>query len=116
MQPDKKTAGDGLPGDGRPEGKRLLASAIKIAPGEGEGPRLVGSGVGKLAEKIIEIARENAIPVVEDDDLAKSLRLVEVGANLPEELFPVVAEIIAHIYHVAELHRPVPINPKKSGD
>lgn len=77
----------------------LFAAAVKAEPGDA--PRLVGSATGKLAERIVEVARENGIPVAEDKDLARSLRLLEVGAILPEELYPVVAEIIAHVYRIS---------------
>lgn len=89
--------------------KRFFAGALKVDPGEGRGPVLVGAGFGLLAEKITEIARAHDIPMLEDQELADSLKLLEVGAELPETLFPVVAEIIAHIYRVAERHREFPM-------
>lgn len=75
-------------------------------------PKVAASGLGKLAERILEIANENEIPIYEDKELAESLSYLEVGMALPEDLFPAVAEIIAHIHFIAKGYKDVPVNPK----
>lgn len=68
-------------------------------------PQVTATACGKLAEHLIMIAEENDIPLIEDEELAKDLSLIEVGGYLPEKLFPAVAELIAHIHFVAEKHK-----------
>ncbi|MBF0245329.1 MAG: EscU/YscU/HrcU family type III secretion system export apparatus switch protein [Planctomycetes bacterium] len=82
-----------------------LAVALKIGSEGDPGPGVVASARGLLARRIVEIADEEGIPVMRDEELARSLSLLEVGSRLPPELFPAVAEIIAHIYYLSEKAR-----------
>jgi flagellar biosynthesis protein len=87
--------------------KRDLAVGLKVEDKKvGRIPKVSVSAAGLLAQKVVEIAKENDIPIVSDEDLAQDLFLLEVGSYLPEKLFPAVAEIIAHIHHVSALHNP----------
>jgi type III secretion system FlhB-like substrate exporter len=89
--------------------KRDLAIGLKMEKkGEVKLPKVSVSAAGELARKIVEIAKENEIPLVKDTDLAQDMYLLEVGSYLPEKLFPAVAEIIAHIHHISALHNPAP--------
>ncbi len=64
-----------------------------------EAPKVVAKGVGFLALKIKELAREHDIPTVENRPLAQTLyKTVEVGATIPASLYKAVAEILAYIY------------------
>ena len=56
-------------------------------------PVIVASGMGNLAEKIVEVASENGVPVYEDDSLATVLSQMELGKEIPEELYEAVVEI-----------------------
>ena len=49
-------------------------------------PVIVASGMGYMAEKIVEIASENGVPVYEDDSLATVLTQLELGSEIPEEI------------------------------
>lgn len=75
-------------------------------------PKVSAKGFGYLSDKILEVAKENDIPIYEDKELAESLSYLDVGMTLPPELFPAVAEIIAHIYHIAHDYKDTPISPK----
>ncbi|MDR2580388.1 MAG: EscU/YscU/HrcU family type III secretion system export apparatus switch protein [Fibromonadaceae bacterium] len=77
-----------------------LAVALKHEFGKQEAPRVVASGRGAFAERIIEKAIENQIPVHEDDHLASLLSKVSVPSTIPEELFEAVARVLAFIYRV----------------
>ena len=92
--------------------KQKVAVALKMEEYGKSVPKVSASAMGKLAERILEIAKENDIPVYEDQDLANSLRYLDVGMALPEELFPVVAEIIAHIHFIARGYKQAPLNPR----
>jgi len=78
-------------------GKIKKATALSYKPGEDRAPRVVASGKGVIAEKIIEKAREARIPVYEDERLAESLSDIKLGSEIPYELYEVVAEVLAFI-------------------
>ena len=61
---------------------------------EEEAPRVIASGRGELAERIIERAKEADVPVHRDDKLADTLSRLEIGDMIPPELYEVVAEIL----------------------
>lgn len=77
-----------------------LSVALRYQRPQDPAPRVVASGRGALAERIVEIAREHQIPVHQDDQLASLLGDVEVNETIPEELFEAVARILAFIYRV----------------
>lgn len=59
-------------------------------------PIIVASGLGYMAEKIVEIAAENNLPVYEDNSLATVLTQLEVGAPIPPELYQAIVEIYVY--------------------
>ncbi len=62
-----------------------------------EAPRVIASGRGVLAERIIEKAKEADVPVHRDDKLADTLSRLEIGEAIPPELYEVVAEILVFV-------------------
>lgn len=75
-----------------------LAIALKYERKEEEVPLCVAKGADKLAEKIKEIARENKVPIVENVPVARALyKDVEVGDEIPRELYATVAEILVMV-------------------
>lgn len=78
------------------ERKRKQAIALEYDL-EDIAPRVIASGEGALAERIIEKANEENIPVHEDEKLAKSLAKLAVGDAIPAELYEVVAEILVFV-------------------
>ena len=65
-------------------------------------PKLVAKGSGVIAERLIEMARENGIPVVEDKVLVETLDQLNVNQQIPAELYQVVAEILVSVYRADE--------------
>jgi len=63
-------------------------------------PQVVASGKGKIAEKIIELAREAGVHIQEDPDLIELLAKIPVGEEIPTELYQAVAEILAFVYQL----------------
>ena len=61
-------------------------------------PRVTARGSGALAEEIIRIAREHGVPLHEDRDLLVLLSQLELGDEIPRELYVAVAEVIAFAY------------------
>lgn len=77
-----------------------LAIALRHDLGKPDAPRVVASGRGLLADRILQKAEENNVPVYQDDGLAGLLAEVPVPATIPSELFEAVARVLAFIYRV----------------
>ena len=76
-----------------------ISIAIKYDTENFAAPLVVAKGVGPIATRIREIAKENGIPLVEDKPLARTLnKTVEVGQMIPASLYKAVAEILAYVY------------------
>jgi flagellar biosynthesis protein len=63
-------------------------------------PRVVAKGGGAVAQKIIETAREHQVPLEEDPALAAALSRVELGREIPRELYVAVAHVLAFAWAV----------------
>jgi flagellar biosynthesis protein len=63
-------------------------------------PRVVAKGQGRIAEKILEIAREHRIPIHEDPDLVEVWAKIELDRAIPPELYQAVAEVLAFLYRL----------------
>ena len=72
------------------------AVAIAYEPGEAA-PRILATGKGSVAEKIIETAKENKVPTYQDNKLADTLSKLQIGDMIPPELYEVVAEILVFV-------------------
>lgn len=88
-------------GEGRGKARRLSATALAYDPKTDGAPRVIASGAGKTAEKIIALARQHDVPVFEDPELTTALALVNLDDEIPPELYLVVAEVLAYLYRVA---------------
>jgi len=77
-----------------------LSVAVSYVREEMDAPQIVAKGADHLAMRIREIARENRVPLVENKPVAQALYQLEVGAQVPEELFQAVAEILAYVYNL----------------
>lgn len=84
------------------EQKNKIAVALEYEPSE-EAPKIVASGRGYLAEKIIERAVEENVPLHKDDKLAKTLSKLEIGDAIPPELYEVVAEVLLFVDKVDKI-------------
>lgn len=72
------------------------AIALEYDPSE-EAPRVIASGKGVLAERILQKAKEEKVPIHKDDKLADTLARLEIGEMIPPELYEVVAEILVFV-------------------
>lgn len=79
----------------KPEKKRAIA--LRYDQGQDAAPTVVATGQGLVADKIVELARESGVPVESNPDLADALAEVQIGTAIPEELYPVVAEVLVFI-------------------
>ncbi len=76
-----------------------FAAAIKYDKDTSEAPVLIAKGADHLAAKIKEIAKENKVAIVENKPLARMLYYnVDVGNEIPPELYQLTAEVLAYVY------------------
>lgn len=76
--------------------KKKQAIAIEYDPSDAA-PRIIASGQGIIADKIIEKAKEAKVPIHKDGKLADTLSRLEIGDMIPPELYEVVAEILVFV-------------------
>ncbi len=89
----------------KPE-KRRRAAALKYDQEGGGAPVVVAAGAGLIAQRIIEIAREQGVAVREDPALAEALARLELEQEIPPELFAAVAEVLVWAYSLEKKRRP----------
>lgn len=65
-------------------------------------PKVIASGQGEIARKIIETAREAGVHIQEDANLVELLSKIDLGDEIPAELYQTVAEVLAFVYQVNE--------------
>ncbi len=76
--------------------KLKQAIALEYDPNE-DAPKVVATGRGLLAERIIERAKEANVPIHQDDRLANTLSRLDIGEMIPPQLYEVVAEILVFV-------------------
>lgn len=75
-----------------------LATALRYEDSEEAAPRVVASGQGEFARRILEAAHQYGIPVVHDVPVARALAELEIGDEIPEALYEAVAEILREVW------------------
>jgi len=75
------------------------AVALSYEAGD-QAPKILATGKGHIAEKIIDAAKEADVPVHKDEKLAATLSKLEIGDYIPKELYGVVAEILVFVDRV----------------
>jgi len=81
------------------EKRNKTAVALSYEP-EDKAPKILATGKGYVADKILEVARQEDIPVHKDEKLAGTLSKLEIGDYIPKELYGVVAEILVFVDRV----------------
>lgn len=76
------------------------AAALRYEPGRDKAPRVVARGRGKVAERIVALAREHDVPLVEDHNLVHMLEALDVDTDIPEALYRAVAEVLVFVYRL----------------
>lgn len=80
--------------------KNSEAVALRYNSKEDNAPKVVAKGRGHVADKILEIARRNNIPVKEDPELLQVLSTLDLNSEIPPHVYQVVAELLAFVYSV----------------
>jgi flagellar biosynthesis protein len=84
------------------EAKPLMATALQYESEKGGAPRVVASGQRKIAEQILAEAKKHNISIYEDPVLTAALSTVNLGEEIPPDLYQVVAQVLAYIYRVTD--------------
>ena len=80
------------------------ACVLKYDKEKGAAPILVAKGADHMAQRIKEVAAENFVVTVEDKPLARTLyNVVDVGEQVPPELWGAVAEVLAYVYRLKNM-------------
>lgn len=75
-----------------------VKTAVALAYEAGDvAPKILATGKGELAERIIKKGQESNVPLYQDNKLAKTLSKLEIGDTIPPELYDVVAEILVFV-------------------
>ena len=80
---------------------KQIAVALRYERGKKDAPRVVAKGRGTIGEKIIEVAKANNVPIEENEVLAGALSNVELGDEIPEELYKAVAEVLIFVLRLS---------------
>jgi flagellar biosynthesis protein len=78
------------------------AVALKYDKEKNSAPQLKAKGSGKSAQKIIQIAKENGVPLKKDADLVELLSQVELDEEVPPQMYKAVAEIFSFLYKITK--------------
>ena len=86
-----------MPDEQRPGGRAPKATALRYEPGQAS-PKVTATGRGLVAERILEEAEKAGVPIRRDAALAEALNGLQLGHEVPEELWAAVAEALAWAY------------------
>lgn len=78
------------------------AIALKYDKEKNRAPVITAKGKNEAAQKIIQIAKENGVPIKKDEDLVQLLSKVELDSEVPPEMYKAVAEIFSFIYSITK--------------
>ena len=79
--------------------------------GADNAPVVVASGMGYLAEKIVEVAADSGVPVYEDNSLATMLSQLELGQEIPPSLYQAIVDIYVYFLEFDPTHPDQPRRP-----
>ncbi len=93
----------------RRKNKKLKSAvALKYHTETDVAPRVTAKGEGLVAERIIELAKENQVPIKEDPDLVQILSQVDINKEIPPSVYKVVAELLAFVYKLNTKYQSFP--------
>ena len=88
-----------------------VACALKYVAEEMDSPMLIAKGTELIAKKIIDIAKEHNVPVIENPPVARALfKMVDINQSIPPELYKAVAEILMFVYKMKNTSNKRPRN------
>ena len=82
-----------------------MAAALEYDNRKDAAPKVIAKGRGAIAERIIELARKNNVPIKSDPALVQILSKLDIDEQIPIELYRAVAEILAFVYSANNRYR-----------
>ena len=83
-----------------PESLLKASQAVALSYDGVHAPKVAATGEDELAQAIIALALEHKVPIYENARLMRFLAQLDLGAEIPESLYEVIAEILAFVYHL----------------
>lgn len=83
--------------------KSKKAAALKYNQEQQYAPKVAATGKGLVADTIIEKAKQNNVPILEDASLVELLAELNINETIPEELYQAVAEVFAFVYRTDQV-------------
>ena len=80
------------------------AAALRYDVSRDTAPTITAKGSGKIAERIVELARDHQIPMVEDGNLVQILEKLDLNTEIPTELYQAVAEVLVFVYRMNRMN------------
>jgi len=77
----------------------IEVAALRYDTDQENAPKVVAQGRGFAAQKILDLAAEHDVPVTKDPTLVSILSALDIGAEIPPDLYGVIAEVLAWAYH-----------------
>jgi flagellar biosynthesis protein len=78
--------------------QKKTAVAVSYEKEKDGAPKIIAKGKGAVAEKILELAKKNNIPMHEDPDLVEILSKLDLGQEIPPEMYKLIAEVLVYVY------------------
>lgn len=98
-------------------GRDAVNTAVALQYGAGDSaPVVVASGMGYMAEKIVETAGDAGVPIYEDNSLATALAQLKLGQEIPEELYKAIVEIYVYFLNFDPNERETRGTPRTAGE
>jgi flagellar biosynthesis protein len=88
-----------------PDPALMRAVALKYEPEKNNAPRVVAAGSGYMAQRILQVAVENDIAVYHDDSAATLLSKLDLGQEVPPELYQIVVNIYIYLLNAANANK-----------
>ncbi|MBW1698334.1 MAG: EscU/YscU/HrcU family type III secretion system export apparatus switch protein [Deltaproteobacteria bacterium] len=85
---------------------RKKAVALRYRPEKDSAPKVTAKGSGRVADKIIELAKMYGIPVKDDPDLIEVLSKLDIDEQIPPRVYIAVAELLAFVYSLNRKKQP----------
>lgn len=81
---------------------RKKAAALRYDAQKDSAPKVVAKGSGKIAERILELAKAHNVPIKDDPQLVEVLSTLDLYQEIPPELYRAVAEVLAFVYRMTK--------------
>lgn len=81
------------------------AAALQYDITSNMAPKVIAKGKGDIAKNIIKIAEKNKLPIKKDEDLIELLTKIDIGQEVPENMYKAVAEIFSFIYDLTKKNK-----------